>query len=376
MTIDNNHHSGKSCSICGCWYPIEEFHYSNRENNSYCLTCNREVQATYSLGGAEAARKYRENKRATWQYDILGEKLEVSEQSSKVASPNTKNPYKYSTTVQQSAWPDAKNSSISSQPLLRKQRKTMSTKWPTWNEPTDIELLALAKIILPYVKFVSPEIVAFIVENNEKNKQKWKMGLEKKNINPDIYLWEKSPCVFPGVRRHSGADETNKYRKKDFTNIPNATRLDDNGYPKELWSWVLRDRKRYDRTNPIGFHLAHIFDHKDYKSKNPSELNGSKVEGELLFSGLYTSATNTCFVPSVFLKPTDHNLKLRRLLQEVQMNLYSSVCNVLPYNWNLNNELKDGWNVNEFEKPEIVGDINLVGSFLEYRENKIEEYLK
>ena len=72
MADNYNHHSGKLCSICGCWYPTDEFHYGNRENNSYCRTCCRENQSAYSLG-VEAARKYRENKRATWKYTVLAE---------------------------------------------------------------------------------------------------------------------------------------------------------------------------------------------------------------------------------------------------------------------------------------------------------------
>lgn len=63
---------GKPCSICGCWYPIDEFDYGNKDNNSYCRTCCRENQSAYSLG-VEAARKYRENKRATWKYTALAD---------------------------------------------------------------------------------------------------------------------------------------------------------------------------------------------------------------------------------------------------------------------------------------------------------------
>ena len=55
---------GKTCSICGEWFPHAEFNYGNRENRSYCQTCNREDRAAYAEGGREGARQYREAMRA------------------------------------------------------------------------------------------------------------------------------------------------------------------------------------------------------------------------------------------------------------------------------------------------------------------------
>jgi len=57
---------GKSCSICGDWFPASEFHYGGKTKQSYCRTCNREVSAAYAKGGKEAARAFREEKRANW----------------------------------------------------------------------------------------------------------------------------------------------------------------------------------------------------------------------------------------------------------------------------------------------------------------------
>lgn len=66
MTINQINKSGKLCSVCGNWFPSDEFSYGNRENRSYCRTCNKEAQNAYGVGGTEAARKYREDKRANW----------------------------------------------------------------------------------------------------------------------------------------------------------------------------------------------------------------------------------------------------------------------------------------------------------------------
>jgi hypothetical protein len=63
--MTNNLKSGKLCSICGKWFQANEFHYGKRENNSYCITCRNENNSAYA-GGIEAARTYREKKRAAW----------------------------------------------------------------------------------------------------------------------------------------------------------------------------------------------------------------------------------------------------------------------------------------------------------------------
>jgi hypothetical protein len=67
--VSGNNHlavNGKTCSICNCWFQSAEFAYGNRENMSYCKSCNKENQAAYALGGTKAARNYREEKRASW----------------------------------------------------------------------------------------------------------------------------------------------------------------------------------------------------------------------------------------------------------------------------------------------------------------------
>jgi hypothetical protein len=62
------HHltDGKTCSICGEWFPHAEFRYGNRENRSYCRTCNREERVAYAESGRDGARRYRAAMRAKW----------------------------------------------------------------------------------------------------------------------------------------------------------------------------------------------------------------------------------------------------------------------------------------------------------------------
>jgi hypothetical protein len=56
----------KMCAICGVRFPIEEFHYGNRLNNSYCTACCKAHSEAYARGGTEATRRFRDEKRRNW----------------------------------------------------------------------------------------------------------------------------------------------------------------------------------------------------------------------------------------------------------------------------------------------------------------------
>ena len=61
--------AGKTCSICGEWYQIDEFTYGNRNNRSYCKACNKEERRIYSKEGLAAAIAFKERQRAKWKND-------------------------------------------------------------------------------------------------------------------------------------------------------------------------------------------------------------------------------------------------------------------------------------------------------------------
>ena len=65
--------SQKSCAICGKTFPLAEFTYGNKENNSYCRACCAAHSAAYASGGRAATRKFRDEMRAKWQEAPLEE---------------------------------------------------------------------------------------------------------------------------------------------------------------------------------------------------------------------------------------------------------------------------------------------------------------
>ena len=110
----------------------------------------------------------------------------------------------------------------------KRSPRPQSLAWPTWPLPNDAEVLALARVVMPYVRFLSPDIVAAIVEDNERHRQEWSDAFRERGINPDAYLWKRSPCAFPGVRRYAGSREVAMYRghlKDEDAKIEQALRL-------------------------------------------------------------------------------------------------------------------------------------------------------
>jgi hypothetical protein len=258
--------------------------------------------------------------------------------------------------------------------IKRQKRET----WPVWQNPADKELRALARILLPYIRILSPEIITIIVNDNNRNLRRWTSAFTRLGIRPDIYLWKDSPVTFPGVRRYSGQKEIALFKRDRKTaRGENALVLDDNSFPKHLWSFALRNYE-FSTPGPTNYSLAHLLDHKDYKSKNVEELVGyEKSDEKHLFAGLYTSCTNTIWVPNQLLKPTDHNGKLRLLLRQIIHKYYSSVCTALPPKYSLNlDKIDKPWHLDNFPEPTLVGNLENARNFLEYRNEKIDQLIK
>jgi hypothetical protein len=76
----------------------------------------------------------------------------------------------------------------------------MASSWPEWEIPSTADLLQLAKIAIPYIRFLHPDIVLAVVEDNEHRREEWSDRLQKRGIDPTLYLWQRSPCVF-GIQK-------------------------------------------------------------------------------------------------------------------------------------------------------------------------------
>lgn len=250
-----------------------------------------------------------------------------------------------------------------------------SADWPKWSLPDKDEIFNLAKLSTKYIRFLNPQIVAIIVEDNNKNKQNWISKLVSNGINADLYLWTNSPCAFPGIRRHSGGKEIASH--KGQINLQNhkykqALMIDDNDFPKEIWSYVFRGKK-FSKSGPVGYALAHLVDHKGYKNRMEKEFafkHGYSLDDPLY--GLYTCPSNTIYIPDSIIKPTDVSEELRQLLFRKMFDLYDKYCNILPDYITLPVNNDSIWSIDNFEWSDPVGSIEYVKDFLDYRKKIID----
>ncbi len=266
--------------------------------------------------------------------------------------------------------------------IKKKKNTNIVTKkandWPEWEIPNDDELYSLISIVLSYVKFLSPEIIEKIAEDNNKNREEWRNLLITNNIDPDIYLWENSPCAFPGIRRHAGAAEIANFKGKGKIiagRIPDALRLDDNSFPKEIWSFVFRGRK-FQNFGPNDYSLAHLADHKDYKNRVIDDFRILSDALNKKFYGLYTCPTNTVFIPTSLIRPTDFSFHIRKILINRSASLYGRSCQIIPPWLELLDEPDDKWKHKNFSWSDPVGTINNLEDFLIYRKELIEKLAK
>lgn len=250
-----------------------------------------------------------------------------------------------------------------------------SNDWPTWEQPLEEDCFALAQVTTKYIRFLSPDIIRAVVEDNEKiNGTIWKL-LEYKGIDPSLYIWQNSSCCFPGVRRYAGSSEISAYRSRsEMGAIEDALELDDNDYPKQLWSFIFRGAQ-FGKFGPDGYSLAHLVDHKKDKNRMSEEFdfaNGHKFETP--FYGLYTCASNSVYIPNNLMKPTDFNGPIRNLLFRKVESLYGSFCNLVPpYVKPKNIYDNDKWNIENFEWAEPVGNLDNIQAFLEFRQERLKK---
>lgn len=252
-----------------------------------------------------------------------------------------------------------------------------SKDWPVWNQPDENECYELAKITTKYIKFLNPKIVEVLVQENEKFKNLISQTFKQKNIDINLYLWEKSSCSFPGIRRYAGSSEISAYRKRfQISSIEDALDLDDNDFPKHLWSFIFQN-KPFGKKGPEGYSLAHLIDHKKYNNRMEEEfIFPDNYVFEKPLYGLYTCPTNTVYIPNNLIKPTDFNGNLRNLLFRKAYSLYNSVCNIIPPEIKIKENPDHKWDLDNFEWAEPVGTLDNIQNFLDYRKKIFTELLK
>ena len=141
--------------------------------------------------------------------------------------------------------------------------------------------------------------------------------------------------------------------------------LDDNNYPKHLWSFALR-------VGPSSS-LAPSATNSRISSTTRTTRTGSQWRSSTLDAlprvpyGLYTCASNAVYLPKAFLRPTDNAGLIRGLLQRRAQALYGDFCNLVPPPAALQAAPSPAWAAGAFPWAELVGNVDTVGRFLRFR---------
>lgn len=252
-------------------------------------------------------------------------------------------------------------------PLPQPGGSTPKAAWPVWPEPSHEDILPLARTLARFARFLHPRIVEAIVADNESRRAGWTAALRERGVDPAAYLWDLGPCAFPGVRRHTGGRETAEFHgHREAEGRPmGALVTDDNHYPKVLWSFIFRG-KTFQNYGPVGYSLAHLADHKDYGNRVSWEL-GPVDAGPRSLPGLFTSPTNTAYLPTSLIRPTDHAAPLRNLLLRRAQHLYRPVAHLLPPPYTVPDGPTDAWSLGAFDWADPVGTTEHVAKFLHVR---------
>ena len=257
------------------------------------------------------------------------------------------------------------NQLITSNPQ-RISRNQTGEVWSPWTQPTDDESYELAKVITKYTHFLSPEVVHAITEDNNSKQAHYKAILSEAGIDPELYLWENSPCAFPGVKRADGGD---KERQND-----NALIIDPDGnfYPLYLWKSIFK----LHSFQADGYSLAHLIDHKAERNRMADEFDFPPDSHEKPLFGLFSCPTNAAYVPSALMRPTDFNGSIRNLLFQKAFDLYKKYCNILPADMHLKEPVSERWHCSNFQWAETVGKVEDMKGFFRYRDNNFERQLE
>ncbi len=258
----------------------------------------------------------------------------------------------------------------------RSRTRNQRAEWPLWRLPSDDEIKRSLADITPFIRFIHPTVIERVVSHNSAI-ESYVQTMEAQGIRMASYYWDGAPTLFPGVRRFVGGTDSDFKLQPvplEFRAKKQATYLDDNSYPKQLWSFMIRG-KRFNGSNPRGYELAHLFHHKlETATPIEDELSG-ELELLLPVSAFFTSACACAFVPKSLARVTDLSLLARKVLQRKVLEMYGSICNPLPPAVTLRNEDSD-WSPAEFTWAEPVGSLaeNSTGidSFLDFRQRELE----
>jgi hypothetical protein len=119
-----------------------------------------------------------------------------------------------------------------------------------------------------------------------------------------------------------------------------------------------------------------LADHKTYNNRLFSEFDVQNLTEQHQLFGLFTCPTNTVFIPTSLLRPTDFSPAIRKLLLYRAQDLYEGFCKIMPPWIKLNSEIDLPWDYNHFQWADPVGQVENTKLFLEFRNDIMKSLLE
>lgn len=183
--------------------------------------------------------------------------------------------------------------------------------------------LTLAKVC----HFIHPQIVEAIQQINEEDADRL-AGIMPDVVDQTAWLYPKSACVFPGIKRYVG--RLNPKEKRKYVTSRRAI-IDDNEFPRHLWAFLAGGTAysgpSWQTTGLNQFELGHIFAHK-IEERRIERVMFSDFDSSVDPSGLFTCASNVALIPKGLAKPTDHLDSVKKAFFKRYVTLYGE--DVLP----------------------------------------------
>jgi hypothetical protein len=209
----------------------------------------------------------------------------------------------------------------------------------SWPRVALVDEEALVRLVVPYVRWLHPDLVAQVQEDNAQYLEDWQNILRQHAIPADLYVWTGSACAFPGVRRRSG---------KGDEKTQSCLKFDQNGnrLAHRIWELLGASTKQF-KAERAGYELVHLFPHQPDEwrkllAESDTELTYrlpmrwreqlADWQTRLTQTGLpalFSNPANMCFLPGSLVRPTDNASLLRLVLWQKAIKLYG-IAALLP----------------------------------------------
>ena len=205
----------------------------------------------------------------------------------------------------------------------------------SWPKVSSADEEALVRLAVPYVRWLNPALVQALANENTTQQAAWDALLLQGGIQPDLYVWPGSACVFPGIRRKVG-------RYEELGGVgAHSLQLDRSGnhLAHRVWERLGATQAGF-KTERAGYELVHLFplqaaEWRTLFKQQPETAAIISLEWHTRLQaeglpGLFSNPANMCFLPGTMVRPTDGKSLLRHVLWKQALHLYGASALLPP----------------------------------------------